>query len=364
MIRVYLGVDFHATKIVTHRIERRSDGTVRRTNGSFFPEDLLAFTRTLDQDTYVCVEASTGVFEFCDVIRSYVKDVIVIHPNEFRRMYLSGKKTDSVDAKKLADRLKVHIEDGDAQDDFPSVWIPPATIRELRELFSCLQLLKTQINMQKNKLRSILRLHLNVHARDVDVVTLNIDELELPCSTRLELHLIQGLLCSALLAKKQLEDRVRRVAIEYDEATVKLFVTLHGISIMGASALLADAGCIERFKSAKKFSRYLRSAPRVDSSNDTTRIGHIDKAGRKTTFGYLIEGLNNIYAGNPNYTRFYEKKCASKSKGKVRAAIVRKTLTTIYYMWRNREEYRFTHDSSTSRKIKEIERIKNSSQVA
>jgi Transposase and inactivated derivatives len=358
MGKVYLGVDFHSSKIVTHRIERRADEKILRTNGSFFPENLSSFIRTLDLDTYVCVEASSGVFEFCEKIRPYVKEVIVIHPLGFRRMYLSGKKTDRVDAKNLADRLKAHIEDDDSKDDFPSVWIPPAAIRELREMFSCLQLLKTQINRQKNKMRSILRLHLSFQTRDVDVEIMNFDEFELSETVRWMLKQLQGLLCSTLIVKKQLEERIRRAAITYDESTVRLLVTIYGVSILGASALLADAGCIERFKTAKKFCRYMRSAPRVDSSNETTKIGSIDKAGRKTAFGYLVEGLLNIYAGNPNYTKFYQTKCIGKSKGKVRAALVRKTLTAIFYIWKNREEYRFKHDMPTLRKIKEVERIK------
>jgi transposase len=345
---------------VTHRIERNEDGTVTRLSGSFFPEDLDRFARTLDKATYVCVEASSGVFEFYERIEPFVKKVIIIHPNGFRRMYLTGKKNDKVDAKNLADRLKAHIEDGDAQDDFPSVWVPPAGIRELRELFGCLDLLKIQITMFKNRIRSVLRMHMSPFAQTVDIEILAVGGIGLPETAAWEVKLLQGQLLGALEAKKQTEDRIKRTAVAHDESTVKLLVTVYGVSIMGSSALLADAGTIDRFKTAKKFCRYMRSAPRVDSSNELTRIGHIDKAGRKTAFGYLVEGLINIYGGNPNWARFYQTKTAGKSKCKVRAAIVRKTLVTVYYMWKNREAYRFVHDAATRRKLKEVERIKKS----
>ena len=364
MKTVYLGIDFHATKIVTHRIERLADGELSRANGSYYTEEIPAFIKTLDRDTYVCVEASSGVFEFCDKIHPYVKKLIVIHPNGFRRMYLSGKKTDSVDAKKLADRLKAHIEDDDTEDDFPSVWIPPAAIRELREMFSMLRLLKTQINMQKNKIRSIFRQYLIVLGASVDIKSINPEEFKLPQSSQWMVMRLQHLLRSTLLMKKELEERIKQMAITHDESTIRLLASIYGVSILGASALLADVGRIERFKTAKKFSRYMRSAPRVDSSNETTRIGSIDKAGRKTAFGYLIEGLLNIYSGNPSYKQFYETKSKGKSKGKVRAALVRKTLTAIFYMWKNREEYRYKHDMRTRLKIEEIERIKKRLQAA
>ena len=175
---------------------------------------------------------------------------------------------------------------------------------------------------------------------------------------------LQEHLCLLLETKKQTEKRIKQTAIQYDESTVRLFAGFYGISLVGAGAILADAGTIKRFKTAKKFTRYMRSAPRVDSSNKTTRIGSIDKAGRKTSFGYLVEGLLNIYGGNPHYSSFYYDKSKGKSKCKVRAAIVRKTLVAIFYMWKNREEYRFKKDAPTLRKLKEIEKLKKNIQAS
>jgi len=364
MRTVYLGIDFHTTRIVWHRIERTADGKIVRTNGSFYPEQLPQFQRMLDGDTVVCVEASSGVFAFCDRLQPHVKKIHVIHPNKFRRLYLSGKKTDKVDAKSLADRLKAHCEDNDPKDDFPSVWIPPQAIRELREMFSSLKLLKAQIVMHKNKIRSVLRQYLHPRAQESGLEYMNIDELDLPETARLIIRQHQALLQMTLTLKKELEERIKRVAVRYDEETMKLLCTIFGVSVLGSSALLADVGCIERFKTPKRFAHYMRSAPWVETSNQTNRIGSIDKAGRKTAFGYLVEGLVNIYSGNPNFNQFYESKTKGKSKGKVRAALVRKTLITIYYVWKNREEYRFKHDRATQCKLKEIERIKNSFQAA
>jgi transposase len=364
MRAVYLGIDFHTTRIVWHRIERTTDGKIVRTSGSFYPEQLCQFIALLDKDTIICVEASSGVFEFCEFVEPYVKKIHVIHPNKFRRMYLSGKKTDKVDAKNLADRVKAHIEDNDPRDDFPSVWIPPRAIRELRDMFSSLKLLKTQIVMHKNKIRSILRQYMHPRAQTSGLEHMNAAELELPETARWIIRQHQTLLRSTLELKKEIEERIKRAAVTFDEETMKLLVTIFGVSVLGSSALIADVGCIERFKTSKRFAHYMRSAPCVASSNKTNRIGSIDKAGRKTAFGYLVEGLVNIYSGNPHFFRFYESKTKGKSKGKVRAAIVRKTLTAIYYMWKNREEYRFQHDRATQCKLKEIERIKNSIQAA
>ena len=365
MRQVYLGVDLHATKTLVHRVERCADGKLVRTNGTYYTEELDRLCRTLDKDTIVCVEASTGVFEFYDRISPFVKEVIIIHPRAFQGMYLSGKKTDKVDAKQLANRLKAHIEDDDGKDDFPTVWVPPQYVRELREMFSFLELLKKEITMNKNKIRAMLRQHLIVLAEDADdIVIMEVGDFNVPESVRWMIRQTQELLKSALQTKKELEEKIRRTAVLYDAPTMKNLATIFGVSLMGVSAVLADAGCIERFKTAKRFCRYMRSAPRVEISNETIRIGSLDKAGRKTAFSYLVEGLRNIYTGNPHFQSFYDKKGTSKSKGKVRAALIRKTLTAIYYMWKNREEYRWEHDEATTRKLKEIKRIEKSIQAA
>jgi hypothetical protein len=55
--------------------------------------------------------------------------------------------------------------------------------------------------------------------------------------------------------------------------------------------------------------------------------------------------------------RFYTEKLYGKSKGKVRMAVIRKTLVTIYYMLKNKEYYRYMDEENHNRKKKEYERF-------
>ena len=146
--------------------------------------------------------------------------------------------------------------------------------------------------MQKNKIRSILRQQLIVLGGDETLEIMNVAELNISESSRWMILQLQTLLCSTLSAKKELETRIKQAAVTYDEGTMRLLVTMYGVSVLGTAAVLSDAGCIERFKSAKKFSRYMRSTPRVDSSNETTRIGSIDKAGRKNGLWLFGRGID------------------------------------------------------------------------
>ena len=62
---------------------------------------------------------------------------------------------------------------------------------------------------------------------------------------------------------------------------IDILTSMKGISAFTAIALLSDIGKIKRFKSSKKLTSYLRSAPSVDSSNENIKIGRTNKFDRK-----------------------------------------------------------------------------------
>jgi transposase len=64
---------------------------------------------------------------------------------------------------------------------------------------------------------------------------------------------------------------------------------MSGISVMTAIAIVADIIDISRFKNAKKFAAYRRSALRVESSNEKIIIKSTNKAGRKVSITLLSQ---------------------------------------------------------------------------
>jgi len=69
---------------------------------------------------------------------------------------------------------------------------------------------------------------------------------------------------------------------------------MKGISVFTAIALVTDIATIERFPNSKHFASYLRSAPVIDNSNDTTRITKKNKFGRKLSVTLLSQSLNHF----------------------------------------------------------------------
>jgi hypothetical protein len=119
---------------------------------------------------------------------------------------------------------------------------------------------------------------------------------------------------------------------------------------------MADIITIDRFPSAKNLTSYLRAAPKVDSSNKRVHIGRLNKAGRHTAFGVLLQSVNHLKSSNPYILR-YTKHAVGKSKNKIRAAAVGRTIRQIFYILKNQEPNRFLNMVNFASKNRQVEKI-------
>ncbi len=92
------------------------------------------FIEESDIDSTVLIEATCNSFAFAQLIKPFVKDVIVANTFELKSISFTDKKTDKVDALKLARILKSQILSGEEQ--IHPVVIPPEQIQDLRALFT------------------------------------------------------------------------------------------------------------------------------------------------------------------------------------------------------------------------------------
>jgi len=100
---------------------------------------------------------------------------------------------------------------------------------------------------------------------------------------------------------------------------------------MGATVFMADVVTIDRFDSAKKLTSYLASVGKVDASGGTVRNGSLNHRGRRTSYRFILQGIQHVIRENKNFRRFCERHQATR-QNKVRAAIVRKTFVSMFYM--------------------------------
>lgn len=361
METTYYGIDLHSTQITNHIIKKQGGKILARENEKIYINEIGAkLLPKFTKNTHVCIEASGFTFKFAEMIKDYVKKVYVINPLDFKALYCSGKKTDKIDAKKLANRLKYYIESEDGDEDFPLVYIPEKHVIKLRNLFSVYKLVMGNAVSLKNRIHSILKSNMIFYRREdlfkalaEEMNGANLDEVD-----KFQIELLMDDIENMKQKTKKIKNKILEIGYKHFENEIKLLISIKGISDFIACAIMADIGDIARFASSKKLSSYLRCTPKVDSTNETTRIGKRNKKGRKLSFELIIQGLNHIIKSTPKFQRFYEIKSKGKSKNTVRSAIVRKTIVAIFYMLRNKEIYKDCDIKCYELKLKNFEEKK------
>jgi transposase len=325
---------------------------------SLFPEQLGRFFARLTREDYVAVEASTNTFWFVEQIKPFVHECFVIDPWKFSIITQSNKKTDRIDSLKLAKRLKYHILFDKSHDEFPTIYIPEKTVQDVRSLFSTYELVKKEKSMIKNRVRSLLGQNgifgfkaKNISHKKIQNAVLS---LEMSASLRFQIATLIDVLNSQENTLKLIKDEILIMGNVFHD-DIRILTSIKGISPFIALAILSDVADIKRFKNAKHLCSYLRAAPSIHASGDSTKVGHINRHSRHLSMCMLAESINHFRASNNHLNDFYTRKCKGKSVGKVRVAIIRKIIVAMFNMLSKKELYHFTDEANHKKKMEEYE---------
>ena len=338
----FLGIDLHSnclTCCIIYEDEKRF-----RHSFSFEQESLNKFYQHLDEDTHVIVEASTNTFKFVELIREKVNDVYVANTHKVKAVPMERKKTDKVDAERLAMYLKMQVLSREMM--AKPVYVPENTIQNLRSLFSTYQLIVKQIVSTKNRIHALLKQNLFPFTKTYIFGKAHreaIQNLEMDEAMSFQIRLLFKALLQLEGNKVELKKKILTVGSEYINE-IDILTSMRGISVFMAIALMADIATIVRFPNSKHFTSYLRSAPGVESSNEMTRITNTNKSGRKLSVTFITQSLNHFRDSNPKLSRWYVKKVAYiNRKGKIRMALCRRVFTELYQMLK-KQEYHYFRD--------------------
>ena len=348
----FLGIDLHS--ICFSCCFLYEDGKKYKTSFDIDPDSLEVFYQYLDTETYVMVEASTNTFKFVELVRDKVKEVFVANTHKLKLISMVKKKTDKIDAEKLAIYLKMHVLSGEEL--IKPVYIPDKTIQDLRSLFTTYKLIRKQIGQVKNRIHSLLKQNLFPFTKTFIFGKYNreaIKNLEMEETPLFQLHFLFKVLEQLEGDIEEVEDRIYIIGSAYLKE-IDILTSMKGISVFTAIALMADIATIERFPNSKHFASYLRSAPGVDNSNDTTRITKTNKFGRKLSVTLLSQSLNHFRDSNMKLRSWYDKKAEYiQKKGKIRMALCRRVFTEIYQMLKKEEYHYFRDEHNHQNKINE-----------
>ena len=338
----FIGVDLHSTQFTCCFLDEGNE----RFNMEFpvSKEGIEGFLQKAGKESIVMVEASTGTFEFVYRIREYLKEVYVANPHKLKLISMVKKKTDRIDAEKLAMFLKMQIMSGEEL--VKPVYVPEKTIKELRSLFTTYRTLTRIIVQVKNSIHGIYKQHLiNIPRNALTAKTKResyLNNFALSASAGIQKDILLNQLQQTEENLSKIEEQIKIIGSEYYRE-IDILTSMKGISVIMALAIIADVADIKRFPNSKNMTSYLRSAPGVDSSNNVTRIGKTNKFGRKLSITMLTQSVNHFRKADTILDNWYKSKSKAKGKGKMRMALLRKKISQIYHML-NRGEYHYQRD--------------------
>ena len=336
----FIGIDLHTNRFTCCYL---TDNSKEKHMDTFEldPQGLKCFYSTIDKNTYILIEATINTFAFVSLFKDMVREVIIANTYQLKSIGIPGKKTDKLDAAKLAEKLKVQIISG-VQQIIP-VTILSKEIRDLRALFASYRILRKEIGATKNRIHSLLKENLYPFTKEYIFGKKTRKEIRKITTDSVLLFQINMFMDTL----EQLEETFENLIVEIKKAganfmpQIQILTSMTGVSVITAIAIISDIIDVSRFRNSKHFASYLRSAPRVESSNDKTIIKSTSKAGRKLSITLLSQSLNHFRDNNKSLVRFYEKASVCKKKGVVRMALCRRVITQIYQMLKKQEYHYF-----------------------
>jgi transposase len=298
------------------------------------------FLAQLPAHSVIAVEASGNYNWLVDEMERSGHRPKLANPFEAKRRMGLTNKTDKLDARGLAILLR--------NGTLPEVWIPPAELRDQRELLRLRIFLVRMRTRVKNRIHGTLARH-NVQIPGADLfgvesrkqLGLRLPELPVNCRNAVEQELatLDFLETRIESAEKRLE-AIMKVSVEAD-----LLKTLPCVGKILSMVLMLEIGRVDRFPTAAHLASYAGLVPRVHSSGGHTRMGQVcANVNRNLKWAFVETGnlivINQRRFAGTHVVQLYRRIKRAKNHQKAVVAVARHLAESAWWVLTRQEVYR------------------------
>ncbi len=340
----YFGVDVH---LEFCEIAVAEDGRVSQVGRiASTPEAIREFAAGLGSEDQVVLDASGSVMAIARILReSNVGRVVVSDAAQTRAISYARVKSDRFDAAMLARLLSSGM--------LSEVWVPDeATLALRRRVARRAALIRARTRI-KNQVHGVVMRCLLGRPPVSDLFGRKgrvwLAEQQLPEE---EAETVQGCLRQIDFLDgeiAQLDQKIAEQALAWPGLCRLL--TIPGVDIGTAAAVIAAVGDISRFPSAGQLVAYLGLDPKVrQSGSEPARYGHISKRGNAQARSMLVEAAW-IAIRSPGPLRAFGERVRARRGAQVAAvAVARKLVVLCWQLLSKDEDYAFARPSLTRQK--------------
>jgi transposase len=299
-----------------------------------------AFLSAYESKSPVAIETIGSWYWIVDEIEAAGMLPQLVHARKAKVMMGMINKTDKLDARGM-NRLQ---QNGT----LPIVWIPPAELRDQRDLARTRMMFSNLRTKLKNKIHANLdKYALSIsEVSDIFGVTgrklINERLPELPSETR---YATEQLLKELDHVQEQIAAFEKRMHEVFEEnPDLALLKTLPGVGFILGMVLLLELGDVNRFASNEHMASYGGTTPRVHSSGGKTRFGQLRSDVNHYVKWAFMEAANHAmihHKAHPerHVSRLYNRIRQKKGHPKAIGAVARHLAEATYWILKKKTPY-------------------------
>lgn len=336
---IYVGIDLHASNMVIVAVNGKGE-VAREEKISTDPEKLDQLFSTFDEPVKAVVECTSFWYWLADWCRQQEVPLTLAHSKMVKAISYAKVKTDTVDAKTLAELLRADL--------IPEAYQVNGKQRQLRELTRG----RLRMVQRRNKLRRILW---NQAAKyNVDITRKGWqypDQLwewlqpQLPEGSRLEAELTIEQVIQLTHHIQRLEEAIEQYS-NFDEQVQRL-LEIPGMGKVGVWSILAEIGDISRFPSPRQFVSYCRLVPGSKDSGGRRRHKSGSKDGNKYLRLAFQQAAVSAYSYYPVVKKYYRKIKLRSGKRIARVVVAKELAKITWHMLTKKQPYKGFKGQST-----------------
>ncbi len=269
-MQYYIGDDAHKKYSIFTMVDEKAHLSAAER----VPHDKALYRKylaTLPPGSPIAIESVGNWYWMIEAMEEAGHHPILVHPRKAKSLMGYFNKTDKLDAKGLAMLNR--------NGSLPAVWIPPAELRDQRELSRMRMSLVAVRTKFKNRVQATLAKYAIVIDEVSDIfgkkwrLLLNEALKELPPETRQSVLEQLKLLDQVSLQIEQVEKHIREVVKV--TPVMQLIKSLPGVGDILAIVIALEIGEVGRFASGEHMASYSGTVPRINSSGGKTYLGKV-----------------------------------------------------------------------------------------
>jgi transposase len=331
----YIALDIHKKYCVIAGVDR--DGRVVLQPVRVEHADLEGWLKkNLRSSDHVVIESTTNAWHVYDLLSPLVERVVVANPIRVKQIAQARVKTDIRDTLILARLLAANL--------VPEVWVPPAHVRELRQLLSQRRQLVETHTQIVNRMHSVAHRHHLKHERGKRFNERNTAWQKDKRLSKLE----QFQLKLEMENRAYIEKQISRIGKEVAKMShrkpwaqdMAYLMQLPGFGVITAMTVLAAIGEIQRFASARHLASYSGLTPGLEQSGTKYRERGVTKEGRKELRWALVEVAQRAVKSDPVWKTRFQEMQKRMHRNQAIVAVARRLLELVWYVLTRRQPYR------------------------